>query len=68
LARVAGFFTDTLNNTINGITSFISGTAVYKTVAAKLEEFKNAVLNIIPPSPTSIKTTAETISGVKTPL
>ena len=68
LGRVTGFFTDTLNNTINGITSFISGTAVYKTVAAKLEEFKNAVLNIIPPSPTSIGTTAETISGVKKPF
>ena len=68
LARVAGFFTDTLNNTITGITTFITGTEVYKTVAAKLEQFKQAILNVLPPSPSSIKTTAETISGVKTPL
>jgi len=68
LARVAGFFTDTLNNTINGITSFITGTEVYKTVAAKLDQFKQALLNVLPPSPSSIKTSAETISGVKSPL
>lgn len=68
LGRITGFFTDTLNNTINGITTFITGTEIYKTVAAKLEQFKQALLNVLPPSPASIKTTAETISGVKTPL
>ena len=68
LARVAGFFTDTLNGIITGISTFITGTEVYRTVAAKLEEFKQALLNVLPPSPSSLKTTAETISGVKSPL
>ena len=68
LGRVTGFFTDTLNSTINGITTFITGTEIYKTVAAKLEQFKQALLNVLPPSPSSVKTAAETISGVKTPL
>ena len=68
LARIGGFFTDTLNSTISGITTFITGTEVYKTVAAKLEQFKQALLNILPPSPSSVKTTAETITGIKSPL
>lgn len=68
LARVSGFFTETLNSIITDISTFITGTEVYKTVSAKLEEFKQSLLNILPPSLSSVKATAETISGVKTPL
>ena len=66
LARVAGFFTDTLNGIITGISTFITGTEVYKTVAAKLEEFKQALLVILPPSTASIAAAIETKTGLKT--
>ena len=65
LARVAGFFTDTLNGIITGISTFITGTEVYKTVAAKLEEFKQALLVILPPSTASIAAAIETKTGLK---
>jgi hypothetical protein len=65
LARVAGFFTDTLNGIITGISTFITGTEVYKTVAAKLEEFKQALLVILPPSAASIKAGLASQTGTK---
>lgn len=68
LARIGGFFTDTLNGIITGISTFITGTEIYKTVAAKLEEFKQALLVVLPPSAASIKTAVETQTGAKTPL
>jgi hypothetical protein len=67
LARVAGFFTDTLNNIITGISTFITGTEVYKTVAAKLEEFKQALLVVLPPSAASVSAAIETQTGAKKP-
>ena len=68
LARVSGFFTETLNSILTGISTFLTGTEVYKTVAAKLEQFKQAILNVLPPSLSSVKTTTEALTGVKTPL
>lgn len=66
LARVAGFFTDTLNNIITGISTFITGTEVYKTVSAKLEEYKNALFNVLtPPSAASIKAGLASQTGTK---
>jgi hypothetical protein len=66
LARVAGFFTDTLNSIITGISTFITGTAVYKTVSAKLEEYKNALFNVLtPPSPAAVKAALASQTGAK---
>ena len=65
LARVAGFFTDTLNGIITGISTYITGTEVYKTVAAKLEEFKQALLVILPPSAASVKSAVASQLGAK---
>jgi hypothetical protein len=66
LARVAGFFTDTLNNIITGISTFITGTEVYKTVSAKLEEYKKSLFEVLtPPSPASVKAALASQTGTK---
>jgi hypothetical protein len=65
LARVAGFFTNTLNGIITDISTFITGTEVYKTVAAKVEEFKQALLVVLPPSVASVKSAVASQTGAK---
>lgn len=66
-ASLLGFINTTMNSITFGITSYIIGTEAYKTVAAKLEEFKQSVLSIFAPSLAAIKEATESLTGVKGP-
>ena len=62
-----GFINTTMNSIIFGITTYVVGTEIYKTVTAKFEEFKQSVLSVFAPSIQSLKEKAESLSGVKVP-
>lgn len=65
-ASLLGFINTTMNSITFGITTYIVGTEVYKTASAKLEEYKNALFNVISPlSPASVKSAAASLTGVK---
>ena len=65
-SSLLGFINTTMNSITFGITTYIVGTEVYKTASAKIEEYKNAVFNIIsPPSPASVKSAAASLIGAK---
>lgn len=66
-ASLLGFINTTMNSITFGITSYIVGTEAYKTITDKFEEFKQSVLSVFAPSITSIKESAEALSGVKGP-
>lgn len=66
-ATALGFINNTINSMIFQISTFIVGTEVYKTVAAKFEEFKQSVLSVVTPSLSSIKDSLQTTTGVKGP-
>ena len=65
-ASLLGFVNTTMNSITFGITTYIVGTEVYKTASAKIEEYKNALFNVIsPPSPASVKSAAASLIGAK---
>jgi hypothetical protein len=65
-SSLLGFINTTMNSITFGITTYIVGTEVYKTVSAKIEEYKNALFNIIsPPSLASVKSSAASLIGAK---
>lgn len=65
-ASLLGFINTTMNSITFGITTYIVGTEVYKTASAKIEEYKNALFNVISPlSPASVKSAAASLTGVK---
>ena len=62
-----GFINTTINSMTFQISTYITGTETYKTIAAKFDEFKQSVLSVFAPSIASVKETAEALSGVKGP-
>lgn len=66
-ATALGFINTTINSMTFQISTYIAGTETYKTIAAKFDEFKQSVLSVFAPSISSVKETAETLSGVKGP-
>ena len=66
-AVALGFINNTINSMTFQISTYITGTETYKTIAAKFEEFKQSVLSVFAPSIASIKESAESLSGVKGP-
>jgi hypothetical protein len=66
-ATALGFVNNTINSMTFQISTYITGTETYKTVASKFEEFKQSVLSVVAPSATSIKESTEAITGVKGP-
>ena len=65
-STLLGFINTTMNSITFGITTYIVGTSVYKTAAAKLEEYKNALFNVLtPPSPAAIKAAVASLTGAK---
>jgi hypothetical protein len=65
VARVEGFINQQLQDSLKNITVYAQGTAVYKTVAAKLEEYKQAVLSVEPPSLATIKSKTANLLGLR---
>lgn len=66
-AAALGFINNTMNSLIFQITTYITGTETYKTIASKFEEFKQSILSTFAPSMTAIKESVQAITGVKGP-
>lgn len=66
-ATALGFINNTINSMTFQISTYITGTETYKTIAAKFEEFKQSVLSVFAPSIASIKESLQTTTGVKGP-
>lgn len=66
-ATALGFINTTINSMTFQISTYITGTETYKTIAAKFDEFKQSVLSVVAPSMASIKENTEAITGVKGP-
>jgi hypothetical protein len=65
VARVEGFVSQLFKDSLKNITLYAEGTAVYKTVSAKLEEYKQAVLSYETPSLATIKSKVSNLLGLK---
>lgn len=64
-ASALGFINNTINSMTFQISTYITGTETYKTIAAKFEEFKQSVLSVFAPSVASIKESLQTTTGTK---
>ena len=65
VARVEGFVSQMFKDSLKNIVLYAEGTAIYKTVAAKFEEFKQAVLAVETPSLATIKSKISNLLGLK---
>lgn len=64
-ATALGFINDTINSAIFQVSTYITGTEIYKTISNKLEEFKKSIFSIFAPSVASIKESLQTSTGTK---
>jgi hypothetical protein len=65
VARVEGFVNQLFKDSLKNITLYAEGTAIYKTVSAKLEEYKQAVLSVETPSLATVKSKISNLLGLK---
>jgi hypothetical protein len=65
ITRLEGYATDLMKDTMKDILTYIESTIIYRTISAKLEQFKQAVLSVETPSIASIKSKAANLLGLK---
>jgi hypothetical protein len=65
ITRLEGYATDLMKDTMQDISTYLQSTIIYRTISAKLDQFKQAVLSIETPSIASIKSKAANLLGLK---
>ena len=65
ISRVEGYITKGLEDSMKDIFTYVEATALYRTVAAKFEEYKQAVLSVEFPSVATAKARIASLAGSK---
>jgi len=65
IARVEGYIVKIMNDSMKDIFTYVEATALYRTVAAKFEEYKQAVLSVEVPSLATAKARIASLAGSK---
>jgi len=65
IARLEGYVTDLMKDSMTDIFTYIQATALYRTVAAKFEQYRQAVLSVEVPSISSVKSKTANLLGLR---